>query len=248
MERIAFLRQYSSTDHALVSHPQPQIFDTLSHGYPFDTLPLLKSHLHPKFAIVDAGRKLSSSSDLLRKLIQILPALEPSITLLLAVYHMWTSEQKGGPSTHNSRPTDDDSSGPKDNFSGPKDDPSESKDDDRNRPKDDNKPVTRSSMLMRSAVAHKPSQLGPKRKLLTRVTLSTHDQLLGEDACWTDDRIRGWNDDHISSGWNDDDHIHEWNNDDIHEWNDDCIEDDADEGDADESDSIQAVTATVCNS
>lgn len=28
------------------------------HTHPFNTLPLLKSHLHPKYVIFDAGRKL----------------------------------------------------------------------------------------------------------------------------------------------------------------------------------------------
>ncbi|GJJ11573.1 hypothetical protein Clacol_005808 [Clathrus columnatus] len=33
--------------------------DVTTHVYPFDTLPILKSHLSPKFVILEAGRKLS---------------------------------------------------------------------------------------------------------------------------------------------------------------------------------------------
>ena len=32
--------------------------NSINLNYPYDDLPILKSHLHPRFAIFDAGRKL----------------------------------------------------------------------------------------------------------------------------------------------------------------------------------------------
>ena len=36
---------------------------TATHKYPFKTFPIIKSHLHPKFAIVNAGEKLLKLGD-----------------------------------------------------------------------------------------------------------------------------------------------------------------------------------------
>jgi hypothetical protein len=66
-----------------------------AHGHPYKTLPNLKSHLHPKFAIFDAGRKmkdLSQQSKIplpeLRKLLSDYPAL----TMIQELYNAWTQK------------------------------------------------------------------------------------------------------------------------------------------------------------
>jgi hypothetical protein len=61
--------------------------------YPFFTLPPLKSHLHPKFAIFDAGRKLKisrynhSSSE--AKSLQKVGEHYPSLAKVLSLYNTW---------------------------------------------------------------------------------------------------------------------------------------------------------------
>ena len=57
------------------------------HLYPFKTLPLLKSHIHPKFTIFDAGSKLSVLKiDLIKKLINAFP----SLATIMDLYAAWT--------------------------------------------------------------------------------------------------------------------------------------------------------------
>ena len=59
------------------------------HMCPFDTLPQLESHIHPKFVIVNAGAKLVklATVDVL-KLVEDFPRLSSIITL----YNAWTRE------------------------------------------------------------------------------------------------------------------------------------------------------------
>jgi hypothetical protein len=54
MEEAAILRYTPKAKGARLSELNFKI-----NLYPFTTLPLLRSHLHPKFVIFDAGRKLS---------------------------------------------------------------------------------------------------------------------------------------------------------------------------------------------
>ena len=41
-----------------IPNGKPSLEHVHIHLYPFDTLPLLESHLHPKFIIFDTGNKL----------------------------------------------------------------------------------------------------------------------------------------------------------------------------------------------
>ncbi|KAF7759616.1 hypothetical protein Agabi119p4_11311 [Agaricus bisporus var. burnettii] len=57
------------------------------HVYPFDELPEIRSHVHPKFAIVELGRKLSELCiDTLKSLIDSFPVLGS----VLAIFMAWT--------------------------------------------------------------------------------------------------------------------------------------------------------------
>jgi hypothetical protein len=59
-------------------------FDT--YYYPFKTLPLLQSHLHPKFVIFNAGKKLTSLDPAdFRNLTTDFPCL----TFILSLYMAW---------------------------------------------------------------------------------------------------------------------------------------------------------------
>lgn len=61
------------------------------HRYPFENLPLLKSHLHPKFAIFDAGRKLLKlDPPPYLKLIETFPSL--SFSSVQDLYTTWTHD------------------------------------------------------------------------------------------------------------------------------------------------------------
>jgi hypothetical protein len=78
----------------------PSPTDYSIHGYPFDSLPLLKSHLHPKFAMYDAGRKLEKVK-INPNEINRLQHLFPSLSSIVAVYDAWkqlpTKEQQQDP-------------------------------------------------------------------------------------------------------------------------------------------------------
>jgi hypothetical protein len=59
------------------------------HEYPFDKIPLLKSHLQPKFVIYNAGKKLAGLKNaLLKKVIKDYP----STASMLSLYEAWMRE------------------------------------------------------------------------------------------------------------------------------------------------------------
>ncbi|KAF5348152.1 hypothetical protein D9756_010774 [Leucocoprinus leucothites] len=79
MEDIAFSRQ-TATD----ASPVPDNFTT--HLYPYDTLPFLVSHIHPKYAIVSAGQNMSCLPlDRLQALVQSFPRL----INIMVLYRAW---------------------------------------------------------------------------------------------------------------------------------------------------------------
>jgi len=58
------------------------------HVYPFDSLPLLESHIHPKYVIFDAGSKLADSEqNLIQKLVDVFPSLQ--FSSIMALYSAW---------------------------------------------------------------------------------------------------------------------------------------------------------------
>ncbi|KAF9496610.1 hypothetical protein BDN71DRAFT_1588802 [Pleurotus eryngii] len=61
--------------------------DTVMHFFPFDTMPLLTSHIHPKFAIFELGRQISAlPMDLKIKLINATPIL----CSISDIYRAWS--------------------------------------------------------------------------------------------------------------------------------------------------------------
>jgi len=59
-----------------------------AHPYPFDTLPLLESHLQPKFVIFDAGQKLAESEqNEIQNLVDVFPSLQ--FSSIMALYSAW---------------------------------------------------------------------------------------------------------------------------------------------------------------
>lgn len=70
--------------------------DVTVHVYPFRTLPLLKSHLHPKFSILNAGYKLKKLRGIVRKfgygreLLQMLLNCWPFLKKIERIYQAWT--------------------------------------------------------------------------------------------------------------------------------------------------------------
>jgi hypothetical protein len=68
---------------------------TTLHGYPYKTLPNLESHLHPKFAIFDAGRKLKNltqQSDKPLPEIRDLLINYPALYMIQNLYNAWVQK------------------------------------------------------------------------------------------------------------------------------------------------------------
>ena len=147
------------------------------HLYPFKTLPLLKSHIHPKFVIFNAGAKLAdlATADI-SKLVENFPGLSSVITIYDAWIRKLGQNQLNDPS-----------------FNLPKGDDTQSG---RPHSKKRKAPARRTKFRsypkkqkVPAVPGSKRSKLEPKRKVLSKLTLSS--QLLGE-AAWTDARIRKW--------------------------------------------------------
>ncbi|KAF9496611.1 hypothetical protein BDN71DRAFT_1445822 [Pleurotus eryngii] len=67
--------------------------DTVTHYFPFDTMPLLTSHIHPKFAIFELGRQISAlPMDLKIKLINATPIL----CSIIDIYRAWSETPPAG--------------------------------------------------------------------------------------------------------------------------------------------------------
>ena len=83
MEEVVIVRIDSiPTDGAPISRDQ---FTT--HTYPFNTLPLLESHIHPKFVIINAGIKLERfDNTVIDKLVKDFPG----VSSLRTLYNLWT--------------------------------------------------------------------------------------------------------------------------------------------------------------
>ncbi|TEB33983.1 hypothetical protein FA13DRAFT_1812521 [Coprinellus micaceus] len=62
-----------------------------NHVYPFKTLPLIKSHVHPQFAIVAIGKVLYTPSVMTKPLRQKLFAEFPAVKKVYELYGSWTS-------------------------------------------------------------------------------------------------------------------------------------------------------------
>ena len=174
--------------------------------YPYDKLPCLTSHIHPKFAIFDAGEKLealgelSSSQQELREVLSGNPGLE-KIRILYSAWIRTPPKDSVNDISYNDpnfvlayEPEDDgdDSDDPEDG-------------DYTNRTKIGLGNGTFPRPRTRSAVAAERSRKAPvavkRQKVLSgssnhnqrlsKATLTRFNQQFGE-AVWTGDRIRGW--------------------------------------------------------
>ena len=218
-----------------------------NHIFPFNTLPLLETHLHPKFVIFDAGRKLAGLNlqnfSSLQKLVElnVFPNLPNQLSTIADLYRAWIlqppaeaqedpaytvpdddANEDEGNRTASGRgllwprpirqktPVEDDS----DNQNNtpprrlrlirqkvPVEDDSDSQ---NNTPPRRLRPIRQKTPVEDDSDSQSntpPRRLGMKRKApakhpnsrptLSKATLSTHNQQLGE-APWTDDLIRKW--------------------------------------------------------
>ncbi|KDQ24843.1 hypothetical protein PLEOSDRAFT_161125 [Pleurotus ostreatus PC15] len=82
--------------------------DTVTHYFPFDTMPILTSHIHPKFAIFELGRQISAFPiDVKIKLINTTPIL----CSILDIFRAWSESPPAGflaDTAFNPHPDDED--------------------------------------------------------------------------------------------------------------------------------------------
>lgn len=77
--------------HAIISrHRSPNSNDAVIYAFPFKTMPDVISHVHPKFAILELGRKLSSYPTV-SELRMWYPELIPFISDIVTLFSAWTS-------------------------------------------------------------------------------------------------------------------------------------------------------------
>ncbi|KAJ8521508.1 hypothetical protein ONZ45_g1810 [Pleurotus djamor] len=65
--------------------------------YPFDELPVRKSHVHPKFAIYRLGRQLDSIYRSNREVFESLTTGRPSLSRILTIYNAWSQDVPSNP-------------------------------------------------------------------------------------------------------------------------------------------------------
>lgn len=102
MERIGIMYQEHVQEDATVPT------DFVVHTYPFASMPLLKSHVHPKFAVYELGRKLFEFSGNLQ---QTLVRDTPVLGSILQIYMAWDralSDENLEDLEFNEPPDDDD--------------------------------------------------------------------------------------------------------------------------------------------
>jgi hypothetical protein len=179
--------------------------DDTGHSYPFDTLPLIESHLHPKFAIFAAGMhlvNLDPASDLHQNIWKD----NPGFSIIVGLYRAWTQKvadrQKQDPSYCNNDafqvPFD---YGIGDDYFGVRngDDGDDDKDGDysdrRTQPGRIAKPR---ELPLLDAYKHKLRSMGKvtssytrNQQMLSKMTLYSHTRQCGQ-AAWTADRILDW--------------------------------------------------------
>jgi hypothetical protein len=167
------------------------------HDYPFDTLPLLESHLHPKFVIFNSGEKLRGLEGLFeyRKLLDKFPILGDVEKVYLAWLESLLPDNVEDDESYNAAADSDE------------DDDSDVIVDD---PRDNDYVLDKRSMKASQKRKFSPrprrsptkrQKPGANRKVLSavisnieplsEVRLSSHNRQIG-GAAWTHDRIRRW--------------------------------------------------------
>lgn len=163
------------------------ITDFTTHVYPFNTLPLLMSHLHPKYAIFEAGRKLANLSTTCA---QQLVRDYPSLGLAMTLHDAWTRRPPSSAERDSSYIDDDSDDGDGD---GDGDSDEDYKDDQtsRGRPCRNKRDVpvspTPTSKRRRQQT---PPPHGSRANYLSEVAMAKHSQKLGKANL--SDRIRKW--------------------------------------------------------
>jgi hypothetical protein len=165
------------------------------HRYPFDTLPIIKSHLHPKFAIVNSGDKMHRLQKLDGKVFAKALGDFPSLRLLKDVYTAWTGwVDVNDPSFNVSRVVPLDFHENDDVNGGDGDDADDSDYDDRTIPlrAGSKKNASQASPTRKRKRANPaPQASGSNRKVLSETSLSKHNEQRGTHL-WSDRRILKW--------------------------------------------------------
>lgn len=174
--------------------------DFKTHTYPFTTLPLMTSHLHPKFAILEAGRKLETlETNNVAELIGSYPSLGDVVVL----YGAWTRAVPGNAmadrtynnpdendsSDHDDDRREEDSSNDEDYKDNRSQHTSCGRYGSRKRCAPHGSPTPSSKRPRREGGTH-----GQKRKyssLISGVTMVEHSRKVGK-MTWTDDAVRNW--------------------------------------------------------
>ena len=162
------------------------------HYYPFDTLPLLESHLHPKFAIFDAGRKINLLQLKVQKVVNE-SAISDRLSFVLRLYEAWMRPRPNVYKRDRSylAPVDDKCTTGDD---GDDSDDGLQVDDEID---EDYGPASKKKKkaTAKTAIKRKRMQLQKvlsDQQCLSEVALSRLLDQEGRDAIWTDDRIREW--------------------------------------------------------
>lgn len=182
MDEIALHRQ------ADPSGRRPTSNDFATYVYPFSNLPLLRSHIHPKYVILEMGRKLKVSYPTLNSLVESYPIL----TRILNIYTAWVTklpshafQDKSFKSKKNSGNDNDQDDHLEDGRTAPR------RLRDRKRPRTQNDPD--------DSPTPAPGQAGQRHHTLKRQpsvslskkSLKLHDEKF-EGKQWTTDAVRDW--------------------------------------------------------
>jgi hypothetical protein len=175
----------------------PNITDFDLHTYPFDSIPLIESHLHPNFVIFDAGEKLRNlEPENYNTLSQTFPALKNCFQNLEQLYQAWTrplspkqlQELKVHIPSNDDKRYDDDGDGEDDGEDeGDGDDGHDEDYDDRARPR----PKRKAPSVKAPTNRKRRNPGATRRSVLSQMKSSNHGQHY--EKVWTSERIYDWN-------------------------------------------------------
>lgn len=163
--------------------------DIAIHLHPFSDLPLLQSHLHPKFVILDAGRKLNLKPEAMDSLSEMTSDLI-TFRKITRIYAAWTSDLPMGAENDKTFYFQEDY----DDGSYQGDDQS-----DRTASRRVPDPTARKRARQNESPTPAPNQGGRGQQTLKRApsiclskkSVELHDKTSG-DKNWTDDALRDW--------------------------------------------------------
>ncbi|KAF8627969.1 hypothetical protein AX17_006079 [Amanita inopinata Kibby_2008] len=192
MTTIAIHRQHRIPESGTSLTPN----DFSTYMYPFDGFPLLTSHLHPRFVILEAGRRLNLLD---AAVLLLFVTRHPILTQILQIYSAWTRDRPATAMDDKSYNPDDDDDNRDNDF--------EDSDAHSSRVTDPHRYDTRKRR--RQSESHPPGDSkrgrcedktqGHKHKQqkqihsarLSKKTLLEHNQQLGK-APWTRESMKMW--------------------------------------------------------